>query len=44
MHVRAGLIEMYKSVNDFDEMNWESGSMVNTPQFRESLQDQMGLK
>ena len=29
--VRRGLIEMYKSVNGLDEINWERNSVVYTP-------------
>ena len=31
--VRGDLIEMYKSVNGLDEINWERNPVVNTPKF-----------
>ena len=31
MHVRGDLIEMYKSVNKLDDINWERNTVVNTP-------------
>ena len=29
--VRGDLIEIYKSVNELDEINWERNPVVNTP-------------